>query len=270
MTKEHLEMCKLPYIEKNGVFFQLTHQRKLSDSYHDHDFYETVVLLCGSCKHMVDDNVFHMEVGQVFFLKPNQYHILFDQSPDVNIASFSIDPKLMQNFFLAYGTDEVKPNICLNPDELERFSNMCERVYASDKNTSAVRCLIGMLMTAFVFENHEYAEIPENFNKVLLEMQKPEMTAEGMSAFLRLSNFSYPHLCRLTKRYLGMPPGEYITELRLKHAYDLITDTDESYENICEICGFSSFSHFCKLVRTKYKKTPAKIRQQAKNQFKTV
>lgn len=270
MQVRHLKEKNLHYMKDTGLYFQLTHSRPLSTDYHDHDFYEIVVILDGACFHKVDDNVMHMKRGQGCFLRPQQYHILYDQEPGTNVASFSISCEIMEKFFEAYGVDELDQNMWLDLDELEHFSEMCERADTLN-SIRMLRSIIGMLVADFIQGSEIYRErIPESFSEVLKEMQKPEMIAGGMQSFFKLSSFSYPHLCRLTKRYLNVTPGEYITALRLKYAYELIAYGNESYETICEICGFSSFSHFCKLIRNKYGKTPAKIRQQARTQVNTI
>ena len=52
------------------------------------------------------------------------------------------------------------------------------------------------------------------------------------------------HLERLFKQNLETVPSRYYLELRLKHAKQLITQTDKSILEIGHACGFTSAPHF--------------------------
>lgn len=72
-------------------------------------------------------------------------------------------------------------------------------------------------------------------------------------------NYSYPltveetarrcgvdrsHLFRLFKRHLGISPQQYLLNLRLTRAQELLRGTDLSVTEVAFSCGFSDISHF--------------------------
>jgi len=162
--------------------------------------------------------------------------------------------------------------LTINVGESQQLLHHCQHqlLVMNELSLPNLRMLLGKILLYFLEAESMKTTIPDYFSQYLIEMQLQENLAEGVSAFLRISNFSYSHLCRLTKCYLNMTPGEYILSLRLQLAYEMISWGDESYEEICEKIGFSSFSHFCKLIREHYGMTPAMVRKRNKEVTKTL
>lgn len=70
---------------------------------------------------------------------------------------------------------------------------------------------------------------------------------------------SVPYLCRLFDTYLGIPPGQYITKIRLEECKDLLRQGELNMGAIATQMGFSSaqhfsrqFKHYCGLTPTEY------------------
>ena len=55
---------------------------------------------------------------------------------------------------------------------------------------------------------------------------------------------SVPYLCRLFDTHLGIPPGQYITKIRLEECKDLLRQGELSMSAIASHMGFSSAQHF--------------------------
>ena len=70
---------------------------------------------------------------------------------------------------------------------------------------------------------------------------------------------SVPYLCRLFDTHLGIPPGQYITKIRLEECKDLLRQGELNMGDIAAQMGFSSaqhfsrqFKHYCGLTPTEY------------------
>lgn len=70
------------------------------------------------------------------------------------------------------------------------------------------------------------------------------------------------HLAREFKRYIGMPPNEYIIVTRLNHSKDLLKYTDRTVEEISYSCGFHQVSHYINLFKKHEGITPLKFRRE--------
>ena len=60
---------------------------------------------------------------------------------------------------------------------------------------------------------------------------------------------SVPYLCRLFATHLGMPPGQYITKIRLEECKVLLRQGELSMNAIATKMGFSSAQHFSRQFR---------------------
>lgn len=60
---------------------------------------------------------------------------------------------------------------------------------------------------------------------------------------------SVPYLCRLFDHHLGMPPGQYITKIRVEECKLLLRQGELSMSDIARKMGFSSAQHFSRQFR---------------------
>lgn len=269
---------------ERGFCVQMTYGRRLFEWQHAHDFYEMIYVVSGSCTHDVNGVETVMPAGSLTLLRPEDVHCFSAQSEGVNVASLSVTCEEVARFLAAYRLDdalyapdapaaELPPSILLSPDERIRMERLFETAVTSEnkKAEDAVRAILGQSLSYFLERRHGLDNaMPADFSHAVAEMNRLENAAEGVTAFLRLSNFSYSQLRRLTCRYLGTTPGEYINSLRLKHAYALIAYSELDYAEICEMVGFRSFSHFSSLIRKHFRQTPAQIRRFAGDAVRTV
>ncbi len=69
------------------------------------------------------------------------------------------------------------------------------------------------------------------------------------------------HFSHYFKKVAGIAPYEYVIQLRLEVAEDLIVNTSEPLAQIAYATGFSNQSQMTKHFKVKYKLTPAKYRK---------
>ena len=60
---------------------------------------------------------------------------------------------------------------------------------------------------------------------------------------------SVPYLCRLFDHHLGMPPGQYITKIRIEECKLLLRQGELNMSAIAKKMGFSSVQHFSRQFR---------------------
>ncbi len=266
------ESMSIEEYSQNGYFLQLTGGRKLSAKYHTHQFYEILLVLRGSCQQILDGIEVACETGNIFVLSPGQAHSFIQQTDGTEILALSVETEEMERFLTAYDlrlSTKVRQFAAADCVYLEHRCR--ELLLLGIKDVSAFRVLLGHIIGLLLETGLQGQQsVPEQFRVLLSRMQSSENIAGGVQQFVKLSNFSYSHLSRLTEQYLGITPGQYCLRLRLKLAHELIVWSEMPYEEICTTVGFSSFSHFCKVIHTEFDATPAALRHSAKENTRTI
>ncbi|CAN7674400.1 AraC family transcriptional regulator [Paenibacillus sp. LjRoot153] len=79
-------------------------------------------------------------------------------------------------------------------------------------------------------------------------------------ANLSVSRFSF-----LFKQRYGTSPHQYLLQMRIHHAKELLTNTEHSLESISDYCGFADLHHFSKIFKQRTGTTPGEHRKTTKN-----
>ncbi|KRF07990.1 hypothetical protein ASG89_16255 [Paenibacillus sp. Soil766] len=102
----------------------------------------------------------------------------------------------------------------------------------------------------------EPQEIDPRISKLCTYMQMNldrRLTMPDLAQYLYVSE---SHLRLLFRKAMGVPPSEYLRQLRLQHAKDLLVNTSYSLKEIAELSGFETLNHFSRVFST-YESVPA-------------
>ena len=83
-------------------------------------------------------------------------------------------------------------------------------------------------------------------------------TLTDLASELDVSPF---HLCRVFRERTGRTLHDFKTDLRLRRALELLSDSSTDLSRIAYECGFSSHSHFTAAVRDGYAQVPSLLRK---------
>lgn len=195
----------------------------------------------------------------------------------------SYDPKLLklcqrcESWQRAYHDEsynefmDYSKQICseLNQEELPKkyFDNMMKFFQTITRDTSALP--------------RSPLELPAYFQKFASQLLEPFGTDRLIESIIQYiqKNFcddistamlseqfglSANYITNLLKQKLGIRYSDYITQLRMERAKQLLTSTDLSVKNITTKCGYYSQSHFTKMFVEHEKCTPIEFRKKSK------
>lgn len=91
-----------------------------------------------------------------------------------------------------------------------------------------------------------------------------KITAEQLASRCHISESYYRNLF---KKAVGVSFYEYLTDLRIQKAKELLWDSRCSIPEICEVCGFSSSQHFHRIFRSKTGETPGAYRRKFRSGY---
>ncbi len=265
LTKEDLTF---PY-QETGYCCRLTDP--FSNREHAHDFYELTYCMVGSATHVIKGKRYAFPEDSIFILPPKTTHYFIDFYT-ATALTVCIDSAKFKTFLDSFSLENescFQENgepffLKLPTSEKPYFRNLYSHIMIREplERTPYFYLLLSRTLACKIQQNLDKHPIPNEFLRAISEMEKLENAREGISAFLRLTNFSHAHLCRLTKQYLHMTPHEYVNNIRLQYAHAIILEEDIRYEEVAEFVGFSSYPHFCKLFQKYFHTSPSKLRNQ--------
>ena len=242
---------------------------------HTHDFYEFVVVLSKKSVHYINENKYHLNVGDVFFLQPGETHRF--ERPLQNPATFltlGLKGKTFDKYVNIWG-NALKNSfnfkntgvITLSADEFSKINDIYNQ-FKLEKNERKDLLLVNNLFCILINRcNFNHSSISHTaLDYVLNAMNTPENIAEGIPAMTRISGLSSRQLTRVLKKKYNTTPYEYITELRMNYAANLLLHTDMSITYISYEVGYCNSNNFTIRFKKKFGMTPTQYRQKLSSQ----
>ena len=253
---------------QRSYIFQMIKNRKLTDVYHSHDFYEIIWFLKGSGVQRINEREWVHEQNAMILLRPGDRHCFVGQSRDIEVASLSVKKEEFEQFATAYDARLLK--LIDTHDTPIRISSAPLTLWntygKTPQNVTEYDCKLFLSYCLSVYITRtdclkQSSGLPPMLAQAIEEMKKVENLKIGIPAFMELSHYSQSHLARLIKTHFGMSLKQYVNELRLQSAYSDMVLTNKSAEEISEGVGFFSFSHFNKIFKARFSVTPAALRK---------
>lgn len=114
-------------------------------------------------------------------------------------------------------------------------------------------------------ENKESNCLTDYINQSMLFIQKEYQSISGIDYIADMLGISLPHYIRLFRKETGNTPMQFLTNVKLQHAIDLLLNSSISIESIAKQCGFSCGNYFSKVFRKYLGISPSDYRKQYGN-----
>ena len=126
-----------------------------------------------------------------------------------------------------------------------------------------MKAILADIFVRFFYDMPENSEstMPLWLSRLLSDMEQPSNFIGGMDRMVALSRKSREHLARSMKKYCGATITEYINELRINYASNLLINTNTPILDICFDCGFQGVGYFYKVFKDKYSISPGEFRK---------
>lgn len=246
---------------------------------HGHSFFEIELVVKGLGKGIINGKEVVLKPGRIHLLTTADFHEMQWETPkeetemicvriDKSVLHFEIIEKIFQaNQVLSFQLDQR---------EYRQIYHMLEAAWDMDgqnigvKNIGALQeaCIVHLIEAVIIlllqkvptFQEERQAEKEHVFKAIAyLEMnfsKKP--TLEEVSAFVGLNK---NYFSTLFHKETGKTFVQYINNLKLRYAKNLLKSTKMPVNEICYASGFHSFSTFMHEFKKKYKETPMKYRK---------
>ncbi len=257
-----------------GIAYRFLNPQTVLTELHDHNYCEYFIVISGNIIHEINGTTQKLKMGDICFIRPSDCHRYdVDGSEDCNLINVSFKTSYFESIKQYFNTpvlddlfEALQPPVITLPNSRISILKKKHRLLNVGCNKSEIKALL-MSLICDVFADFiiEYKKQMQNsvekwLQSALIQMNTPENIEEGLPALIRYSGFSHGHLCRIMKKEFGVTPSQYVTDLRLQYAANLLSTTDYDILFICVQVGFSSLSHFTTIFKEKYGISPSKYR----------
>lgn len=182
---------------------------------------------------------------------PNEFYKRICEAQ--NPVSFKLSPSMMSELLRQLETLEILDSI-VDIHDTKQFA----------MKTSIANAMIHFILSLFIKEEFiNEDKIPLWFYTAVHEIQKPENFVKRIDEIIRLTNYSHAQFSKIFKRYMGENLIDYVMNLRLEYAAELLRMTDKNVLEISSLSGYDSLSFFIKIFKKKFSVTPVRYRKNA-------
>lgn len=243
------------------------------DEPHTHDEYELYYLLTGTRLFMIKDRVYPMVAGTLAFLNGEEPHRVFSKS-SLPCSRFMLCIKkgnLKQQFVPLMEPFIQGSCIALSAKEQVQIELIIRQVIEECNSGDMpmkqqyLELLVHQLLIYTFRKYHSSIETQyggPDILKVLLYIHDNYKSKISLAELCSHLNISISHLTRLFKSSTGYTVVEYINNMRIKRASELLIHSSLPVSEIALEAGFSSPSYLAKLFRQYYDISPLQYRKQ--------
>lgn len=237
---------------------------------HWHDYFEIEIILDGSFLHILNNQNYSYTRGDVCILNYSDFHThtLKTNEPisayNINFDEFAVSDEIVhillshdQPLIGHFEEDEFKVLIKEIEDlrlEISQPENPLKLPLISASFTKILITILRKCLNKSMADKLDSIYAP--FHKAVSLIKCHFRENLSLTQLSKMVGLTPNYLGSLFKSNLGMTYTEYITELRLKHAKNLLSHSDFSVDYIAQNSGFQSYSYFIQSFKKRYGITP--------------
>ena len=123
-----------------------------------------------------------------------------------------------------------------------------------------------MILGFFIIKNNKHDKeiaVPDWLKAFLEKISKPSVFCLPLKDIYALSNYSQSRFINLFKHYLNITPINYINQLKLSYAKQLLSQTNYDLIFISNELNFSSYSYFATFFKKQTGLSPSVYREKS-------
>lgn len=253
---------------------------------HSHNIWELVLFEKGETSNMVNGKEYIAKPGDVFLLGPPHTHaITFRSTPHLHRDLYYTDEEVRK--ICAMFSGDLYEKICsddvltfhMSGNSFQTVIRQAEKINSlsvivgkdnglgteelKQISVSVLHFTIGLYRTKLITNTPAY---PKWLLDILQILSSPENFTKSVNDIISETYYSHATVSNAFRRYLGVTLSDYLINLRLDYAAELLANTSMTALEICSAVGYDSFSYFIKQFRKKFGVTPHKYRSDSKKQ----
>ena len=265
-----------PAIEGHYALYSFVEQ--ISTKEHYHDFYEVFLISAGSIYHHVNGEAVLLPENTLVFIRPADVHFYQpDAAQNCELVNLAFLRQNADTLFAYFGlpteqnpllTTPQPPAVILSRSEAQqlrrRLKDWSRLAYQRPQDARlALRSLLAQTVARLLLSSTEPTpdDIPVWLIDVCQQMRRENNFVVGRDTLIRLSNRSPEYVGRMFKKHLNTTPSQFVNDLRLDYASELLLHTDHPVTEIGYEVGFDNLSYFYRLFKARTGCAPNQFRR---------
>ena len=188
--------------------------------------------------------------GDIVFVPSGKEYVLTVKSRQKDGCTYGInfltfDGKNMRAFF-----DGVSV-LCRNSESiLSLFKVMSDISESGKRSYGKLQCIFYRIVLAVNESKRAFGRF-EVIESGIKYMENDPYLTKSVDESAQMCNVSHNWFCRLFREYAGIPPKEYILDVKIKKAKMLLAETSMSVCEIALLCGFEDPAYFSRIYKKK-------------------
>ena len=241
--------------------------------FHNHISYEIYYLEKGGRKMLVQDRVYDLSAGDVLLIKPDILHRSMHSGSHTRINIVFSDAFLDTYFtsrskkylISCFDTEFIRLSDNARNIFFKLFSRLCSENERGDETFITISEILKLLNIAAQngtgYDEIKKKTFSEKTNSVIDFIKNNFSAITELDEIADACYINKSYMCRLFKREVGMTVFEYLNNVKIQNACELMRHTDRTLTDIAISCGFSSVSYFSASFKSLMKCTPSQFRK---------
>jgi AraC-like DNA-binding protein len=222
--------------------------------------YELELIVDGTGEISTDGNMIKTQARNLFF-----------RTPGMEVEGFSP----YYSYFIVFKFNKADENplalnqlpLMINAQNMQNLLHLFKNIYEEFSRETEVSeliiksCISNIMVYIIEYSSHINKYTNSGINRAasfIKDNYTSDFTLEQLS---KISGYSIHHFTRLFKKCIRCTPVEYINELRINCAKNMLVDTNGTIEYISQKCGFTNTSYFYRTFKRFAGTTPSEYRK---------
>ncbi|MBS6196454.1 MAG: AraC family transcriptional regulator [Clostridiales bacterium] len=253
------------------IYINKVNKKSCYFSPHWHEHIEMHYVASGECRIMLDQEEVHAHQGDLVIANSNVLH------------SGYCDGTPVEEMYLIFALEDISgelaeknvifPLLVKNQPEISQMMLKIREEYENQDIGWHQACKGGLLQALACLVRHEGTQMLsdsasikrrknlERFNTVNRYIGEHYMEPISNAQLANMIHLSEDRFNHLFKESMGMPPLQYINEIRLKKAMSLLKKGEFTATEVADAVGFSDYNHFGRMFRRHFGCTPMEAKE---------
>jgi AraC family L-rhamnose operon transcriptional activator RhaR/AraC family L-rhamnose operon regulatory protein RhaS len=252
---------------------------------HKHaDFYELTIILSGSATHIVNNEKYMIRKGDIFVVGRDLIHgfenptnfkicnimykpeIVLNTTHDIQESAgfhalFVLEPYLSRDFHF---TNHLQLPVNIFETVNQLISSLVHEYQNQHNGRTTMLYSLFWNLVVLLSRAYQVEDKPKdsllNIAVPLAYINKNYRNPINVEALAEQAHMSVRNFSRVFHKAYGISPINYVIQLRIQHAYELLLDPDISISEIAYLCGFQDSNYFTRQFKHASGFTPREYR----------